>query len=138
MVQTGGQFYPEHIVDAWSRPQRAEWTQRYKENIRLQNEHEIYLVAELDSQPVGFTHVPPSENEYRALYVHPDFGRQGVASRLFEEAEGRARQQADWLELAASRVAESFYRKHGYEVTERGTFDLGELEMECAYMRKEL
>lgn len=48
------------------------------------------------------------------LYVHPDFGRQGIARALLNAIITHADQ--GWLEVFASKLARPFFENHGFEV----------------------
>jgi GNAT superfamily N-acetyltransferase len=60
----------------------------------------------------------------RAFFVHPEWARRGIGSRLMEACE-RAAQEAYFtrLELVATLPGEPLYKAFGYAVTER--FDIG-------------
>jgi N-acetylglutamate synthase-like GNAT family acetyltransferase len=59
----------------------------------------------------------------RAFFVHPDWARRGVGSRLMEACERAARQaQFKSLELVATLPGEPLYRSFGYETL--GEFDI--------------
>lgn len=60
--------------------------------------------------------------------VHPDFRRQGVATRLVKEAEQLARQRgAQWLHVDFEPHLEAFYRGCGFRPTAAGLIDLGKV-----------
>lgn len=59
--------------------------------------------------------------------VHPDFRRQGIATRLVNEAERIARQRgAQWLHVDFEPHLETFYRACGFRPTAAGLIDLNE------------
>lgn len=59
--------------------------------------------------------------------VHPDFRRQGIATRLVNEAERIARQRgAHWLHVDFEPHLETFYRACGFRPTAAGLIDLNE------------
>lgn len=59
--------------------------------------------------------------------VHPDYRRQGIATRLVNEAERLARLRgAHWLHVDFEPHLETFYRGCGFRPTAAGLIDLGE------------
>ncbi|MBZ9793519.1 GNAT family N-acetyltransferase [Rhizobium sp. 3T7] len=57
--------------------------------------------------------------------VHPDFHRQGIATRLIREAESLARQRgAHWLHVDFEPHLEEFYRGCGFRPTTAGLIKL--------------
>ena len=62
----------------------------------------------------------------RAFFVHPDFARQGIGSRILEACENAA-VQAGFLrfEMGATLTGEKLYRVRGYEPVDRIEVPLG-------------
>jgi GNAT superfamily N-acetyltransferase len=57
--------------------------------------------------------------------VHPDFRRQGIATRLVKEAEALARKRgARWLHVDFEPHLEAFYQGCGFRPTNAGLIDL--------------
>ena len=56
----------------------------------------------------------------RAFFVHPDFARQGIGSRILEACE-RAATEAGFtaFEMGATLTGEKLYRERGYSAVER-------------------
>ena len=82
----------------------------------------------------------PKENLLLAVYINPDFKRQGVGTAIVLELEEIAKKQgADFLQMDPSLTAENFYISCGYQVIERGfhTISSGE-KMACVRMKKRL
>jgi putative acetyltransferase len=136
--QTAASFYPQAIINTWSRPisdERAERIQR-----AIESSEELFLVAKYAGSIVGFGSVVPKNNELRGLYVHPDYGRRGIGALLLSALELMAVEQgASYLHMDASVNAESLYIKQGYQVIERGTHRLSSgQEMSCVKMQKML
>jgi putative acetyltransferase len=100
----------------------------------------LLLVAEIDGGIVGFGSIAPNGSELRAVYVLPDFGREGIGGQILAALESLARRRAlAELTLDASLNAESFYRNHGYAVVESGVHALRSgARMRCVKMRKTL
>jgi N-acetylglutamate synthase-like GNAT family acetyltransferase len=74
----------------------------------------------------------------RAFFVHPDWARKGIGTRILEACEEAARKAGfAELELVATLPGEPFYSVYGYEVLERIAIPLpGEQLLPGARMRK--
>lgn len=134
--QTASDFYPREVLESWSRqPDES----RY-EQIRqaIAKGHELFLVAEDLLGVAGFGSIVPASQELRALYVHPRIARRGVGANLLLHLERLALlRQCAYLQMEASLNAEAFYRRHGYELVERGVHRLTNGgEMACVKMKK--
>lgn len=134
--QTAKLFYSEDVINGWSRPidnARIEQFQR-----TVENPDEWLIVAKQNNLVVGFGSIVTKNNELRALYVHPSFGRRGIGAKILTILERQARSlELMYLQMNASINAEAFYRKHGFEVTEYTTHQLGSgQKMACVKMRK--
>lgn len=131
-------LYSAEVKAAWSRlPDEARF-QWMRELIIAGKE--MILVAEDDSEALGFGVVSPNSCELRALYVHPAVGRRGIGQKLLRELESRciARGLLS-LHLNASLNAEPFYHRHGYRSLSHGTFALtADHHMACVKMEKDL
>lgn len=136
--QTAALFYPEEIINSWSRPISNERVERVQRAIEASDE--LFLVAKHDERIVGFGSIVPKNNELRGLYVHPAYGRRGVGAQLLNVLEQMAVEYgALYLQMDASVNAESFYTKCGYQVVERGMHLLASgQEMDCVKMQKML
>jgi putative acetyltransferase len=136
--QTAQSFYPEDVINSWSPPMDNDRMNRTKQAI--ENPDEWLLVAKQNTLIVGFGCITPKDNQLRALYVHPSFGRRGIGARILTALEHEARSLGlRYLQMNASINAEAFYRKHGFEIIEYAThqFESGQ-EMACVKMRKAL
>ena len=79
---------------------------------------EFILVAEVDRVIVGWSALLGSR--ISAIYVHPQFIRQGIGSQLLRALETQAIQsQFSTLQVAASLTARPFYQCHGYQIIGR-------------------
>jgi putative acetyltransferase len=135
---TAAPFYPDEVIQNWSRPVSEERVQGMRQVI-AQSE-EIVVVARVDDAIAGFGSIVPANNELRAVYVHPDYGAQGIGGAILSTLEEIARAKGmPLLEMSASVNAESFYRKHGFQVIERTSHQLSSgHQMACVRMRKVL
>jgi putative acetyltransferase len=136
--ETAASWYPGEVIEAWA----AEVTEASCEMVRLDIEDPatVVLVAEADSEVVGFTVIIPANEELRMLYVQPEHGRRGIGTAMLNQLETLAiARGVRRLHLGASLNAEVFYRKHGYQAIENGIHRLptGQ-EMACVKMVKDL
>ncbi|WP_228442103.1 GNAT family N-acetyltransferase [Chryseobacterium nematophagum] len=91
-------------------------------------------VCEIEKNIVGFSIVDRKENNIWALFIHPDFEKQGIGRKLhnimldwyFDQTH-----QTVWLGTAPTTRAEIFYRKSGW--AEIGTHGNGEIKFEMTY-----
>ncbi|OKH28051.1 GNAT family N-acetyltransferase [Chroogloeocystis siderophila] len=108
------------------------------ENFRkaLLERGEIVFVAEIAGAIAGFSSL--FKNEIYAVYVHPDYTRRGVGTRLLNAVEKEAIfQHITKLKLIASTTSEPFYQAHGYQVLERSFHALSSgTQIPCVYMEK--
>ena len=91
-------------------------------------------VCEIDNQIVGFSIADLMENNIWALFLRPDFEKQGIGKQLhdimvdwyFSQTKNNV-----WLGTAPNTRAEKFYRKSGW--TEIGTHGKGEIKFEMTF-----
>ncbi|WP_344827467.1 GNAT family N-acetyltransferase [Chryseobacterium ginsenosidimutans] len=91
-------------------------------------------VCEIDGQIVGFSIVDLKENNVWALFLHPDFEKQGIGTELHDLMLNwyfTQTQETVWLGTSANTRAENFYRKSGWK--EIGTHGKGEIKFEMTY-----
>ena len=135
---TARDHYPADVLEAWAVKLTDD---NYKQVRReIADAEMVVLVAESNLHIAGFGMIVPADEELRAVYVDPVFGRQGVGSAILHSLEQSARERSvSRLNLSSSLNAEAFYGKHGYEVVERAThrFRSGH-EMACVRMTKRL
>jgi putative acetyltransferase len=80
--------YASDILTAWAASLDADNVRRMAGIIASQSE--LVLVAEIGAKIAGFGSIVPKDSELRAIYVHPDFGREGVGSRILAALEDLA------------------------------------------------
>ncbi|PSQ29865.1 N-acetyltransferase [Halobacteriales archaeon SW_6_65_46] len=92
----------------------------------------LFLVAERDGEPVGFTSAQQTfadEVELFSLYVHPDHQREGVGTALLDAVLDAARTASvDRLKagvLSGNRQARGFLETRAFERTETVTTEIG-------------
>ena len=100
----------------------------------------VMLVADAGGEIIGFCQLDLGTGEVEATLVDPRHANAGVGSTLLEAVEEIAHDRGlRTLHLASSLNAEAFYRKHGFEVTERSTFPfVKDIRIDCMMMTKRL
>jgi GNAT superfamily N-acetyltransferase len=91
-------------------------------------------VCEIDHQIVGFAIADLKENNIWALFLRPEFEKQGIGRQLhdimlnwyFVQTKDKV-----WLGTSPKTRAEKFYRKSGWK--EIGTHGKGEIKFEMTY-----
>jgi putative acetyltransferase len=77
---------------------------------------ELLFVADVDGQPIGFSALIKTQSQIGAVYVHPDWVRQGVGTKLVAAIEEAAMQrQIRKLRVLSSLTAVPFYRSQNYQ-----------------------
>lgn len=100
---------------------------------------EITFVAEIDSYIVGFAAMLGTQNVISAVFVDPDFVRQGIASLLLKQLEELAQEQnVPLIWVSSSLTGQSFYRANGYSNVEQINLILGSCYIPCWRMKKRL
>ena len=132
----GPERYHDEQVDAWSAQPLG--TAPYLESIRDGSKYVI--VAEEDGNLAGFGRVELDTGVLSAVYVHPDYARDGVGSSLLSHLESEARTAGlDSLTLHASLNATDFYEVNGYHRVETVKHEvIGGVKLVCVEMVREL
>jgi putative acetyltransferase len=101
---------------------------------------EVVLLAEVADKLVGFASLEMGGQRIAALYVHPDWARRGIATRLIAHLEGMARQsQVCVLKVCASLTAIPFYKQQGFQtLRDTGFWASGNAWIPCREMVKPL
>ena len=92
-------------------------------------------VSEMDNEIVGFAVIDMKENNIWALFVKPEFEKQGIGKQLHDTMLDWYFTQTDkpvWLGTSPNTRAETFYRKKGW--AEIGTHDNDEIKFEMTYL----
>lgn len=95
-------------------------------------------VAEIDGRVVGFTDLDGA-GHVDMLFVHPSFGRRGIASALFETVLADARQAGlTALTVDASLTARAFFERNGFVVVAQQYIERDGVRLMNFRMRLEL
>lgn len=128
--ELGTSHYTPEQVDAWADADRSDYP--------IEESDQHVVVAEDGDTLVGFGGLDLDGAKVWAVYVHPQYARRGVGSRLLERLESTAEQQFDELSLWASMNAVPFYRARGYDPLEQVTHQAGDQTLDCVEMRKQI
>lgn len=105
--------YSDRQVDAWA--SGAEDSKKWLDRIKKF----YFLVAELNNQIVGFSYLK-SGYYLDGLYVHKDFQRQTIASKLLRIMESRVSMNGfETIKSDISITALDFFDSHFYEVEKK-------------------
>lgn len=131
------QDYSPDVIEAWA---PVPVTAGAIDQLLLNSDNEIRLVAELDGLIVGIGALVLETCELRACYVEPGAARSGVGSALVREIERIATDRGlSHLQLQSSITAEPFYLALGYSARHRGEHRLSSgQQMACVKMEKAL
>jgi len=119
-------------------PRQIESLIRSQKSARFINE--IIFVAECSKRLVGFASLLVHTPQIGAMFVHPDFVRQGIGTRLLTAIESAAiekRYQAIYVLSSLSAV--KFYQANGYEVIGKlGFWSENKNWIPCKNMHKQI
>ena len=94
------------------------WTSSIENIPRWNNRiaSQYFLVADLDNKIVGYASL--KNNDYLdLLYVHKDYQKRGIASKLYSEIEKQAiRNNSATLHADVSKTAKPFFLNIGFEI----------------------
>lgn len=124
-------YSPEQIA-VWT--SSIENTKRWTDKLMKQH----FLIAEIGDKIVGYASL--ENGEYLDfLYVHKDFQRQGIASKLCAEIEAIAiHQGTSLLTSDVSITARPFFEKKGFKIVAEQVNDIKSVEVLNYKMTKEL
>jgi putative acetyltransferase len=97
------------------------------------------ILAVVDGEEVGYGVLNIPDGRIDAVYVHPEYSRQGIASSLVGQLESRARMHdIDELKIVSSLNAKSFYERLGYWDFGTKIRTIDGVQVEFAIMHKQL
>ncbi|ERN40709.1 sortase [Rubidibacter lacunae KORDI 51-2] len=100
---------------------------------------EYLFVAERDGTALGFGALNGPRNTIHAIYVRPEYFRQGIGSQLLERLETEAlRRDRPALYVCSSRYAEPFYRTCGFHKVGDFAASVRQTSIPCIGMIAEL
>lgn len=108
---------------------------------RARGGYETLFVAEADSKIVGFATLMNGAAQIGAIYVHPDWTRQGIATHLLAAVEQEAiPRRCRVLRVVSSLTAVPFYQSQGYVAPPRsyGLMTLSKVQVPCQVLEKRL
>lgn len=128
--------YPADQIARWAGVGSPPHPQTYEQLMR----DALVYVAEVDGVLVGFGVLSTERTTLSALYVLPDYLRQGVGSQLFDAMEAEARAAGvTRIVLNATLNAVAFYETCGFVTFCEETHTLsGGLTLRCVRMEKSL
>ncbi|MPN18569.1 hypothetical protein SDC9_165929 [bioreactor metagenome] len=115
------EILPESAIAKASTRRPAMWL----EKLSAEMDDETIYLAVLDGETVGFSglgkcrdeDVPPETGEIRGFYLHPDYWRRGIGSRLLkyslEELKKRSFRKVVLWVLENNTPARKFYERNG-------------------------
>ena len=122
--------YTEEEVEAWS---------TFDDSQHVSEEKIERWIAEEEGDIIGFSDYRFDEGTITGVYVHPDYLRRGIGSRLLEKVLQDAKNKGlDELTAEASVTAKEFYQSHGFEVVEETVHETNGEEVQAFKMRKHL
>ncbi len=99
----------------------------------------IAFVAEYEGQIVGFATLNVVVKRIDAIFVHPNFERQGIGRQLMVVIEQEALQrEVKSLRVFSSLTAVNFYRSPGYDEYTKTEISVGQVKIRCVGMVKQL
>jgi putative acetyltransferase len=128
--EVAAEDYAEDQIDAW--------TTFDPDNANDEEDTERW-VAEEDGKIVGFGDYVPEEADITGIYIHPDYLRQGIASKLLAKIEEDARERSiEKLSLISTVSAKEFYEEHGYRILRELMYETSGEQLEAFRMEKTL
>jgi len=84
---------------------------------------ETTFVAEIDSRIIGFSCLIDARNTIGGVYVHPDFTRRGIGTKLLNVIEEVAiERKCRVIHVTSSLSSVDFYKANGYQVIRNSGF----------------
>lgn len=101
---------------------------------------EVVFVAIFQKKIVGFASLLVDRSQIGAVFINPEFARQGIGSRLVRVVENAAIEKGyKSMYVLSSLTAISFYQKQGYQLSsDLGFFSEGMVWIPCKRLKKRL
>lgn len=130
---TGAQRYTAEQVVAWAGPPEDNLPSWH-----AARSVPATIVAVIDDTVIGFSDLD-EQGYIDMLFVSPEFGRRGVASRLLDEVESRARTAGlDALTVSASLLLRPLLERRGFVVEKQLAPVVNSVSLVSFAMRKSL
>jgi putative acetyltransferase len=127
------EVYSEEQLSAWQPDDGA--VEDFRRTIES-GQFEVLLSGRAETT-VAYGSLNAPEKRIDAIFVHPEYSGEGIATSLVKQFESRARMGGvPELKIVSSLNARSFYESLGYWDFGRTTQDIGGAELEFAIMRK--
>ena len=113
---------------------------------KVERDDMLFLLVELEGEPVGFTETVIHDDENGAdllwLHVHPDYRGEGIGSALFDAVRDRLREmdisQLRGRVLSMNEIGNTFYQDKGFEKVGEGEVEIdGSPYTEAIYLEAE-
>jgi putative acetyltransferase len=129
-LQTLISHYHQRQIESLIRSQKA---------ARLTDD-EILFVADYQGELVGFAALQMNSPGIGGLFVHPDYMRQGIGTKLITTLENTALEKRyKKLNVFSSLAAVDFYQAKGYKIFYKsGFFSEGSIWIPCFFLEKRL
>lgn len=120
VLQTGRRGYSEQQVRMWA----AQAAEAHEFDERAADGRLLLVAVDEQNEPIAYGDLE-QDGHVDHLFCHPDAGRKGVASALYDELEKAA---VEWklqrLYVEASEIARPFFARKGFTLIRRNDFDL--------------
>jgi putative acetyltransferase len=119
-------------------PQQIEAIARSQQTARSADE--TCLIAEVAGEIVGFAALIKKHSQISAVFVRPDFARQGIGAKLLADLETQAHHHnCRLLRVMSSLAAVEFYQAQGYQVVHKCRFWTSDrIWIPCVQLEKRL
>lgn len=113
VTKVNSKHYSEQQIQVWS--SSADDSQRWQDRI----ENIYFIVAEINNTIAGFAYLKDG-NYFDGLFVHKDYQRQGIASKLLRIIESQAMMNGfEEIKSDISITALPFFEDHYYDVIKK-------------------
>ncbi len=122
-------YYTAQQIEAIERSQKT-----------ARSSDETCLIAEVGGEIVGFAALINNHSQISAVFVHPEFARQGMGAKLLAALETQAQQHScPLLGVISSLTAVAFYQAQGYQIVNKwGFWTSDRIWIPCMRLEKRL
>ncbi|MBQ0140040.1 MAG: GNAT family N-acetyltransferase [Kurthia sp.] len=127
--------YTEQQLDIWAPPdEKKQLIEEWKKTLR----QHISYVAKYNNKLIGFSDLT-LQGELKRIYVHKNYIRNGIATKLLEKLEGEAYELGlPHITTISSITAVPFFKSQGYKITSNENTPGVHIPTENMIMQKEL